>query len=561
MSNNACGDSNILQQHNLRSWIQLCGCRDRSCDALHYFGSDCHLFEVAVSEEYIQGSLMPIRVLRGTNGEWCQVGTVARPPGRQRFVLNYFEPCVPYLPFFHSIGDNSFNVYETVGECDRPSDPGNGWSNYVQIYSNVRLETRRSTTRTSRASQAPIDNQLLGTVDCILRYAPTRTRLANADESFVSKTVALTYDCGETCPACLGSGGGCQTCGGCGLLSISGCPEERFYALKINNDDDCRIFIESYLQDQGKVTSTYFGSCTSICNGASCPVIPTDIAIHNGQLMVSIAGNSPEVGVYAAALLGGGTLGPFRRIINYPVQSLFSNGEWLFMGGAAPGSYGGRISMIREGVCNRSSYVPYRHSSVVSFNDIDGCGNNLLAGGDSGALAASNNGGQSFRRVNSPTTDDITSVALNQSDYWVGTATGDLYMSCSGGLNWALVASVTKNAEIQLSGSVEGGAINCLEFANNYIGYFTSGDELYGTYNRGDFWAKGCPRFDFAPDVNTVWESDMSYSALAIPSCAKTSFSAGNNFILASNTTTANPAHTLVMVGEPLIEGALPMFT
>lgn len=533
-------DAALRQQHTLRSWVQLCGCAaNRRCFELQYFGDDCHLFEVTVFEENIQGSLLPIRILRGTNGDWCHAGNVERPPGRQRFALSYFEACQPYLPFFHALDEKRFSLYELVGDCAAPSDPANGWGGYVQIYSGIRLEQRRSSTRTSRASQAPVDNQLLGTVDKLLRVAPMRINTALGDShNDISSVAGIAFDTRKS-NACKD---GCSGCATCAALDLPMNSYERFYTVMEMNGT---ILVELSAIDLGTL-STFF--VTNVQDGVGCIVRPSDIAVFDGYVVVSTYGSSTCAGLYVAQILENGQLGAFRRTLAASLMSLEVNGKWLIMGGATDGVADGQILMSRNVGCSRVR-ESIQFATDVAFNDIDSYGSNILAGGSGGALAYSGNNGFSWVMLNSPTSSEILSVGLCGSDLWIGTRSGDLWTSCNRGYSWSLVASVTQAAEYQLPSGSDGGAIRNIEFANEHVGYFTSGMNLWGTYSKGAYWSSGCPRFERSASV--VWPGGNYLAELAVPMSSNL-FRNSNHLALASNSSMI-PA-SRVYYGEPIIE-------
>lgn len=538
-----CSQDNLRQQHSLRSWLQMCGCSnqlDRRCNPLHYFGDDCHMFEISIVEENIQGALLPIQILKGTKGDWCLSGTVQRPPGRQRFALSYFEPCTPYLPFFHSLNKKPFNVYETVGDCAQVSDPANGWSGYVQIYSGVRLEQRRSATRTSRASQAPIDNQLLGTVDTVFRYAPLQLGASSLwDETFYM--VDVVYDCRVTCMEC---GSSCSGCGAC--ANLPACPYDRLYVLSMHGNS---IYVDAILRDTGEIISNFVSPVVI----GGCSIDPRAITIHDGFIVIAMAGASPCAGLYYAPILGDGSLGAFHQGMVGAVDCVSSCGKWLIAGGEFGGTLDGRIVMSQSASCSKV-YDPFKFASGIGYHDIDCCSNVIAVVGDQGSIVVSNNKGYSWSVLNSPTAQKLLSVGLNGKEIWIGTDQGDLWSSCNNGHSWSLVASVNSPAEITLSGASESGGIYNISFANQHVGYFTSGNQLFSTYNQGAYWSEGCPRFNIAPAITAGWDPDFYYKAMDIPVCLETQ-DASNR--LALGVQGENVAKSMLIMGDPIIEGMM----
>ena len=547
MSGYNCIENNVIQQHSLRSWLQLCGSKKpKTCNGLHYFGEDCHLFEISVVEENIQGSIMPLRVLRGTRGEWCHVGTIARPPGRQRFVMSYFEPCLPYLPFFHSIGKSPFNIYETVGDCPHPDRPEIGWSSYVQIYSGVRMEVRRTVTRTTRTSQAPVDNQLIGTVDQVYRFSPMNIHPAMETETDDVEIIDAEYPCHEECPACATEGCvGCDACNNTGTVS-GACPEDRFYVLK-HNKATKTVYVDAYLCDQSRIATQVIGLSE---DADGCTMIPTDLAIHNGHVVVSTEGTQEDgVGVYTAQIYSDGTMGSFFRVFCCPIRSLHSNGKHLFYGGSDHGWCQGKLYATTSTTCGDPKEVLFI-ADGVAINDIESCGRQIVAGADGGVVAVSSSNGFAWNMLPTKGGDKVTAVAISGQDIWVGTEIGDLYRTSTGGLTWDTVASVLKPANLQLSGQVGNGAIKDIEFPNPHVGYFISGNQLFSTYDCGDNWSGGCPRFQWSIGTSQNWSSQACFSTLAVPQCGSW-FDASHHLVLGANDAECGK----VLVGEPIVEG------
>lgn len=538
-----------MQQQSLRAWLQLCGSKKpKACHGLQYFGDDCHLFEISVVEENIQGSLMPLRVLKGTRGEWCHVGTISRPPGRQRFVMSYFEPCVPYLPFFHSLGKKPLNIYETVGDCPHPDRPEVGWSSYVQIYSGVRFEVRRSVTRTTRTSQAPIDNQLIGTVDNIYRYSPINIKPAAETVSADVEIIAIQYPCHTECPACATEDCvGCESCNNTGSAS-GACPEDRFYVLK-HNKATSTVYVDGYLCDQDRIVTQTVGLSV---DEDGCTMIPTDLAIHNGQIVVSTEGTGADmVGIYTAQIYSDGTIGSFFKTFCCPIRSLHSNQKILFYGGSDHGDCTGKVLASTSTTCGDPKEILFLGAGVA-VNDIESCGRNIVVGADNGAVAMSNSNGFGWNVLGFPVGDKVTAVEISGQEIWAGTETGDLRRTTNGGFNWELTASVTQAANLQLSGQVGAGAIKDIQFPNSHVGYFISGNQLFSTYDCGDNWSAGCPRFQFSNSTSSDWNTDGCFSALALPECGSW-FDATHNLALGANDAECGK----VLIGEPIVEGLI----
>lgn len=538
-----CDETNLRQQHSLRSWIQMgkadqsCGCAcspgvclpatdaDRACNPLQYWGRDCHFFEISVVEENIQGSIMPVNILKGTQGQWCQVASVQRPPGRQRFVLSYFEPCKPLLPFFHSLGDQPVNIYELVGDCPNPASPAGGWSAYVQAYFGVRFEMRRSPGRTTRVSQAPLDNQLMGTVDYVMRYTPMLVT-QNAASTFAGGVHGIGYnstDCNNA-----------------------------YYVLR---SDTNHIVVEAYNRRSHSLKSYSVLS----------PTRPTgEILAYITQCgnkvfvsLTSFGADTTKNGLYVATVLSSGDLGDFRRISTDSHASLHSIGDKVAFGGMNGKSTAGKIYLLSSNACGSLTEV-FNANLNISITDIDSCGDQLLAVGEDGFCVFSSTGGLSWRYLVSPTASTLSSCGIAGTDIWIGTVDGDLYVSSDYGGSWSLVASATSVAEVQLPNSAVSEPIYHIEFVNAYVGYFTYGSTVYSTYNGGAYWEAGCPRFEYS---GAITQSNVQSISAFVPLISKSDLILSSNSFVAGTMTSIGASGNStgqILIGDPVIENSLP---
>lgn len=311
-------------------------------------------------------------------------------------------------------------------------------------------------------------------------------------------------------------------------------------------------------QPLGTVTSFFVATGTDL---AGCTITATDIKIHDGHVVVSTSGNSNCAGLYVAGIWANSQLSAFYRTFAGGIQSLdVTSSGTLLLGGALDGAIGGRVLSSRSASCSRVSET-IRFATDAAFYDIDSCGSTAMAGGTDGLAVLTTNNGLTWRILTTPTSDDIRSVGVSGSDLWIGTDVGDLYMSCNQGYSWSLVASVTQSAEYQVSGAQNNGSIEVIEFANKHIGYFASGNELWGTYSGGAYWGTDCPRFEMSASMkhSNIWTPALTlppiphyYTALAIPTCSD-AIDASNRFAMAINGTVG--LNSNVVYAEPMIEG------
>lgn len=537
---------NIRQQHSLRSWLQLCGCpQGGGCQEFQYWEDDNHMFEVAMVEENEAGSLLPIRILSGTDGSWAHVGNVERPPGRQRFQINYFEPCVPYLPFFHSLDRRPFHVYELVGDCASPNDQANGWSSYVQIHSGIRLEQRRSSTRTSRASQAPVDNQLMGTVDHVFRVAPMRLGPWDdgASHSESQQTYGIAFDrrgdnrCQDGCT-------GCASCGGTDTPANSW---ERYYSLI---SDGTNIIVKGNMLDLSYYPTTIVAALTS----GGVVIAPSDICIFKGFVCVSTTGGATRAGLYVAPIGNNGQIGSFSKVFSLGISRMCTNGRTLFMAGAGTGAAGAQIFMSENPLCSTVKRS-ITFSTVAAFRDIKTMGNLVVAGGVGGLIVLSRNRGYTWEILADPTGGrEIFCVATNGERVFIGDEDAKLWSTCNGGYSWSVDAALSGSLptpRYALTGTVVVGEINDIVFVNKHVGYFSSGDQIFSTYSGGAYWAESCPRMEVDTSVSTSNLGSSYYYRLAVPSTPNL-FRASNH--LAAVRRYVNGG-SLWLYGQPLIEG------
>lgn len=120
-----------------------------------------------------------------------------------------------------------------------------------------------------------------------------------------------------------------------------------------------------------------------------------------------------------------------------------------------------------------SGVTPVINTGGVAMNDMDHYGGRFVAVGDSGQIELIRSGVATT--ILSPTASDIVSVnMIGMSTWWIGTDSGDLYWTDTGGDSWASVGNVGANPGIM--------------FASKYIGYISSDDGIFLTVDGGCSW-------------------------------------------------------------------------
>lgn len=269
----------------------------------------------------------------------------------------------------------------------------------------------------------------------------------------------------------------------------------------------------------GGVTRT----TTTISTAANAEVT-TKMAIVNGRLVVvgsggyywaDIDSNTKAPGTFSKVTTGFGANAPY---------AVHSDGANTFFAGAAGTIYA---------TTDVTASVTQMTTGLVAgdLKAIHGCGNLSVAVGSSGAMLVSSNLWQSAKAITLPgglSSANLVSVWVKNSyEWWITSAAGDRAYTLDGGNTWSTPAAT-------------GAAANSIVFANDSVGWHSSGTSIFGTWTVGNSWTKTTPRVGSLPSGVT------QINEIAVPEYANVK-KAANIIAIAGKAGTAG----IAIVGSP----------
>lgn len=449
----------IVKQSHIRAFTQRGG--PSPVNRIRYAGPDEQLMQIGDVSFPVKGGIDPIRVHDWQRrGAYRTIGRTVDPPDLPTVSIEFM---LKHGGVSWIAGDLTCyqNFYELVGNCKRPDDFINGWSDFVSIYSYAEATDRSRTGNTSFED----DDGTMHEVEWTLAAFYDVGGLSFGEKAAVAverEVLDLVY-------------GSSIQCGNCGVTDNG---IQRRYALtKSSGAGSPGTPAEVVYTTDGGLTSSNVN-----ITGLSGTADPTAIEIVGNYLVVLVA---DQDGYYYAEINQlTGVPGTWTQVTSGFVAAntpndiyVFSPTEVYFCG---DGGYIYRSTDITAGV----SVISAANATSLDLVRIAGIDDTIIAVGESGAIVKSINRGATFATVTlSPTSATVRALAvLDEWRYWIGTSGGKVYYTTTGGETWV---------EQTFAGSV---VIDDIVFATDEVGYIaartsTPAARLFTTYNGGANWS------------------------------------------------------------------------
>lgn len=404
------GADEIITQKHRRAFSQRGG--PSPLNPTRYAGSNEAYMMFDTASDPVRGGQTPIHVHDPQRrGNYRLVGRSVAPPDFAKVKISFLEKHggVPWLDYDLSCPNN---FYEAIGNCKRPDDFLNGWSDRIRIYSYAEATSRDESSLTTfqddKESMEEVEFQCadiysIGALNFGEKAGP------EVEREIVDVVYASAIDCGN-----------------CGVI----------------DDGTQKIYLVTKSSGAGSpgtpaevIYSVNGGATWSQTNitGLGGTVDPTGIEVVGNYLVVlDTAGN----GYWFAELNTlTGVPGSWTNVTSGFVASKQPND--IYVAGpnevyfAANGGYIYKSTDIPSGVTVLSA------GAVVTTNlqRIKGLDDTIIVVGDSGVVLKSLNRGATFASVTlSPTSATVRALeVLDAFRYWIGTSGGKIYYTTNGG--------------------------------------------------------------------------------------------------------------------------------
>lgn len=195
------GADEIITQLHVRHFVQWGGPIPDGYHAPVYAGQDAQYMTLTALTANEQGAISPIWVPDPSNRKQYQlVGRSVAAPDLDTATLTMMEKHGA-LPRQLQRIQCPFNVYDTIGQCQDPSDFLNGWSDYVYIHGGGVVTTKDLGDRSSFDSDEALEDGL--NVTWSRNYPIGGLAFQNQAENYVTLEVAdVVYASRENCADC-----------------------------------------------------------------------------------------------------------------------------------------------------------------------------------------------------------------------------------------------------------------------------------------------------------------------------------------------------------------------
>jgi len=492
-NNRPTGNEVILIQHN-RNFIQYGSARPNN-DA-KYYGTDAAYTVIKGVTLPEHGTITPF---------WT--GDPNRPGDYRLVARSKAAPALPTASLHmlenrgvlnRQLGKNCpFTVYVVSGDCKDPSDFLNGWSNYVQIYSNALVGAKNLGDRSDWGTDKPVEDVLPLTLTDIYPVGAVGFGAAG-NTQVIDEVLDVAYGVNEQC-------------GDCGPQNDG---TKWQYAVQTYDGSNAASVL--YSTDGGQTWAT-----TAI-TGIGASEAPSAIDVVGDKLVVVSSGGNCYY--YATINQATGVPGAFTKVTTGFVSSkqpqdilVYSTREIYFVGN---GGYIYKSSDITAGV----SVISAGGTSTSNLKRIAGFGNTLVAVGASATVLVSLNRGVSWAvAAAAPGAGTLQGVSvLDASRYWVCDNAGALYYTLNGGATWT--AKTLGNSPTDLRDVV---------FVNDEVGWVVGATTdptglVFATWDGGRDWTQS----GAAPRMNGVPTSNFQRAnRIAVPNVSS-NLTASNNALI-----------------------------
>ncbi len=403
-------------------------------------------------------------------GKWRLIARSISPPDLASASLVMLEKHSGIPRQLQRIGCK-FNLYEPTGNCQDLSDFLRGWSDYVLVYSGALVNDKDLGTRTSRDSDAVIEDTLsltLADVFPIGALAFGEKAAADVEREVIDVVYGTTVSC----------------------QCVEG--TEFIYAVETYAEGSPGLPSEVVFTVDGGDTWTNIG-----IDGMGATELALAIDIVGKYLIVLGEDNY----YWAEINYKTGIPGAFTQVNEGIVGAgsptdiyVLSPREVFFCG---DGGYVYKATDITAGM----EAIDEGDATGEDLNRIDGVDETIVAVGDNGAVIKSSNRGRTFATTTESPADAILQAlaVLDDDRYWVGTAAGEVWWTLDGGEIWTEFAFAGSGA----------GAVRDIIFVNDEVGYIAHNTvaplaRIFSTWNGGVDWTNTDPRllnlpvFDYA---------------------------------------------------------------
>ena len=409
------GADTIVTQKHRRAFSQRGG--PVPGNIVRYAGSNEAYLMIDDDENPITGGRDAIRIHsihRRGSGAFDLIGESASPPDFPTATLTFLHKHGG-VPWTDADSGCYHNFYEVVGNCKRPDDPINGWTDYVKIYSWGRGNSKGDQGNTTQEDDNASSTQVEFTFNVIYKIGTLlfgEKAAPEVEREIVDLVYGSSIDCGACGPADDGTKRIYAITKSSGAAS-PGTPAELIYTT-----------------DGGTIWSQ------QNITGLGGTVDPTGIDIAGNTLIVlDTAGNGywfSEINTLT------GVPGSWTNVTTGFVASKQPND--LYVVGpneiyfAANGGYVYKCTDVPSGV----TAIESGNVNTTNYLRIHGLDDTILVTGESGKIVKSDNSGATWANVTtSPTSASVrATLVLDAYRFWIGTSGGKIYRSIDGGETW-----------------------------------------------------------------------------------------------------------------------------
>lgn len=462
----------VITQKHVRAFLQFGGARPSN--PLRYGGQDAQYVIIDGVSIPEVGGIDPIYVPSPRRiGEYKLVGRSVTPADLPTATLTLREKHGP-IPrqLFRSC---AFNVYEVHGNCRDLSDFAAGWTSYVLIYAGAIVTEKDGGTRTGWDSDDGLEDGLSITLSSI--YPVGALSFGEGAATQIDKEVTdVVY------------GSFAAQCGDCGVPNDG---SQWMYAVTKSSGGSPGLPAEVVYSLDGGATWNQVN-----IDGFGAAEDPVAIDIVGTRLVVVGSGAYfwSDINILT------GVPGAFTKVTTGFVAA--KNPLDLYVAGPREIYFSGQGGYIyfTNDITSGVSVLNAGIASAQNLLRIHGNGDVIVAVGLSGAIVRSTNRGATWATTTSSPValNGLTAVfVLDALRYWIGTDSGRLFYTLTGGELWY---------EKSFSGG-GAGQVKDIVFATDEVGYFSHSTavpraRVFATINGGADWGNGASRVNNMPTFN-----------------------------------------------------------
>lgn len=485
----------VVTQNYVRAFSQRGG--PSPSNPVYFAGAQEQYLMIGDVSAPIRGNINPINVNDPQRrGGFRRIGTTIDAPDIPSSTIT-FKQRVGGPPWYNYNIDCPINFYESIGQCADPGDLKNGWQ--VLSIMSMGLASGRSL-----KGRAPFDGSEETTADIDFTFMGGVYDIG----SIVLGEQAAVQVTTEVVDVVYGGGIACAQCG------PANDGTRWLYALQQTAGGSSAVApLVVYSTDFGRTWTTL--AITGIAPGA----IVTALVVIGSYLVV--LSKSENAYYYASINQLTGVPGAFTKVTTGFVAGKTPNDIYV---ASANRAYivgdGGYIYLLSDPTAG-VSVLSAAGATTQNLLRINGADQTLYASGASNTILKSTNGGASWAATTSTVTGTIQALGVsNNLTVWVGTASGQVWYTETGGEVWtqsAAFANVT--------------AVQDILWATAEVGYIAatrSGPTavVFGTFDGGASWSEAnTSRFPSAPTYGRP--NRLAVPQVAVPGVAANNLAVG----------------------------------